>query len=68
MFKKTTAILIAALIALPAFAMDSDGDGMPDSWERKHNLKPNDNTDANGYSLNKQYTNVEIYLNSLLKN
>lgn len=28
MFKKTTATLVALLFALPALAMDADGDGM----------------------------------------
>jgi PKD repeat protein len=28
--------------------IDSDGDGMPDSWEIKHNLDPNDPTGENG--------------------
>jgi pectate lyase len=46
---------------------DKDQDGMPDAWELEHNLDPNDPADAAGYTLDKQYTNVEVYLNSLVK-
>jgi pectate lyase len=44
---------------------DADQDGMPDEWERKNNLNPRDATDAGQHTLHKQYTNVEVYLNSL---
>ena len=43
---------------------DSDKDGMPDEWEIKHKLDPKAN-DANIYSLDKNYTNIEVYSNSL---
>lgn len=45
--------------------IDSDHDGLPDDWEKKHNL---DNTinDSNLYSLDKKYTNIEVYCNSLI--
>lgn len=45
---------------------DSDGDGMPDKWERRHKLNPKDGTDASAYTLDKGYTNIEVYLNSLV--
>lgn len=45
---------------------DSDGDGMPDKWERRHGLNPEDASDASGYTLSGGYTNVEMYLNSLV--
>jgi hypothetical protein len=33
----------------PATAtQDTDGDGLPDGWERRHGLNPNDNADAAG--------------------
>jgi len=48
-------------------AKDSDNDGMPDEWEKKNGLNANDATDASGYKLNKQYTNIEVYINSLAK-
>jgi len=54
-----------ALKTLPAPA-DKDGDGMPDEWEIKNGLNPNDASDAALFSLNRQYTNIEVYLNSLV--
>jgi hypothetical protein len=44
---------------------DSDGDGMPDEWEIKNGLDANNGFDASLYKLNKQYTNIEMYINSL---
>jgi pectate lyase len=55
-----------ALQSLPA-APDKDQDGMPDAWETKHSLNPADAGDASAYKLDKQYTNVEVYLNGLVK-
>ncbi len=46
---------------------DADLDGMPDEWEIKNKLNPNDAADASAYNLNKQYTNIEMYINSLVK-
>ncbi len=46
---------------------DSDADGMPDKWERRRNLNPFDASDAIGYTLDKGYTNVEVYLNGLVR-
>ncbi|MCJ7544379.1 MAG: pectate lyase [Phycisphaerae bacterium] len=45
---------------------DTDRDGMPDDWERKHGLDPNDPADRNGDVTGDGYTHVEKYLNSLL--
>ena len=50
-----------------AFPKDSDRDGMPDEWELKNKLNPNDPADASVKTLDKHYTNVEIYINSLVK-
>ncbi|MFT3980612.1 MAG: pectate lyase [Ferruginibacter sp.] len=47
--------------------VDSDKDGMPDEWEEKNKLNPGDASDAGGHQLHKQYTNIEVYLNGLLK-
>ncbi len=47
--------------------VDTDKDGMPDDWEKKNELNINDAGDAATYTLNKQYTNIELYLNSLIK-
>lgn len=46
-------------------AVDSDGDGMPDEWERRHGLNPRAADDA-VYTLSSTYTNLEVYINSLL--
>lgn len=44
---------------------DKDGDGMPDDWETAHGLDPNKASD--GKLVNEEgYTNVEVYLNSLV--
>ncbi len=45
---------------------DTDGDGIPDEWEKANGLNPNDSTDgaiitADGYS------NLEHYINSLVQ-
>lgn len=45
---------------------DTDNDGIPDNWELEHNLNPN-KKDSNLFSLNKNYTNIEVYSNSLIK-
>lgn len=45
---------------------DSDFDGMPDEWERKNRLDPSAN-DAAFFKLDKMFTNIEVYLNSLVK-
>ena len=44
---------------------DSDNDGMPDQWEMKHKLDPN-KADANGNSLDEDYPNIEVYINSMV--
>ncbi len=46
---------------------DSDGDGMPDVWESKHGLNPKSASDASAYTLDGNYTNIEVYLNSLCR-
>ncbi|MET0463831.1 MAG: polysaccharide lyase [Chitinophagaceae bacterium] len=46
---------------------DSDNDGIPDDWEKKNGLNPNDASDAAAYAKNKSgYTNIEVYLNSVV--
>ncbi|MBQ3699865.1 MAG: pectate lyase [Prevotella sp.] len=44
---------------------DSDGDGMPDEWERQHGLNPNDANDGNQTATD-GYTNLEHYLNGII--
>lgn len=46
--------------------VDTDGDGMPDEWEKKNNLDPNDPADGTKYSLSPEYTNLEVYMNNLV--
>jgi hypothetical protein len=41
---------------------DSDSDGMPDEWEKRHGLSPN-RPDNNGDGDNDGYTNLEEFLN-----
>lgn len=44
--------------------VDTDGDGMPDEWEKKNGLDPNV---ADNNRLNSEgYTALEVYLNSLM--
>lgn len=45
---------------------DTDGDGMPDVWETANNLNPNSANDAKQTNLDGKYTNVEVYLYSLV--
>jgi hypothetical protein len=54
------------LKSLPSPA-DTDKDGMPDEWEKKNGLNANDATDASTNKLHQHYTNIEIYINSLIK-
>jgi len=45
---------------------DTDADGMPDDWEKKMGLDPQDSSDANKYNLSRSYTNLEMYINSII--
>ncbi len=47
--------------------LDTDKDGMPDAWEDEHGLNKNDKTDAKKYNLSPSYTNLEMYINSLVQ-
>ena len=47
--------------------IDTDKDGMPDEWEIEKGLNPNDASDGIKYNLNVDYTNLEVYLNSLVE-
>ena len=45
--------------------IDTDGDGIPDVWEEAHGL--NKNNAADGKIVNSEgYTNLEVYMNSLV--
>lgn len=45
---------------------DTDNDGMPDAWETEKKLDPKVANAAN-YDLSTGYTNIEVYINSLVK-
>ena len=54
------------LKALPA-PRDTDGDGLPDEWERAHGLDPADPSDASKPAKNGGgYSNIEVYANGLV--
>ncbi len=44
---------------------DTDGDGMPDSWEKANGLDPKDPSDANKDCTGDGYTNIEKYINGI---
>jgi hypothetical protein len=44
---------------------DSDRDGMPDAWEIKYKLNPNDPSDAISDCNGDGYTNIEKYINGI---
>ena len=49
---------------------DTDGDGMPDEWEKQWGLDPDNAADAKTYTLDadrRYYTNLEMYANSLVE-
>ena len=48
---------------------DTDGDGIPDAWEEEHGLNPQYAEDGNATTIdvNGAYTNLEMYMNSLVK-
>ena len=44
---------------------DSDDDGIPNKWEKKYGLNPNDASDANQDLNGDGYTNLEKYFNGI---
>lgn len=46
--------------------VDTSNDGMPDAWKTANKLDPT-NAEANGRDLSTAYDNVEVYINSLVK-
>ncbi len=54
-----------ALESWPA-PLDTDADGMPDAWEVLNGLNPNDASDRNTKTLSSVYTNLEVYLSSIV--
>ncbi len=45
---------------------DTDGDGIPDEWEKANGLNPNDSTDGAKITAD-GYSNLEHYINSLVQ-
>lgn len=45
--------------------IDTDKDGMPDAWEKKNGLNPNDPSDAIKDCNGDGYTNIEKYINGI---
>ena len=52
-------------LAQGTYPLDSDHDGMPDAWEKKHGLDPKKDDSATDRDGN-GYTAIEDYLNSLV--
>ena len=50
-----------------AAPIDSDRDGMPDSWEEKNGLNPDNGGDAQLKTVDGFYPNLEVYLQSLVE-
>jgi hypothetical protein len=48
-------------------SQDKDQDGMPDDWEKRNGLNPADPADAATSTLHRQYSNIEVYINSLVR-
>lgn len=46
---------------------DTDGDGMPDAWEKANGFDPKNPADGNADQDEDGYTNLEAYLNGLVK-
>jgi hypothetical protein len=46
---------------------DIDKDGIPDDWEKKNGLNHNDASDASKASSHNFYTNIELYINSIVR-
>ena len=48
---------------------DTDEDGIPDEWETANGLNPSYAKDGNAYTIDTKgfYTNLEVYLNSLVE-
>ncbi|MDB5252891.1 MAG: pectate lyase [Flaviaesturariibacter sp.] len=63
---EATANAWPALRSLPA-PVDSDRDGMPDSWEKANGLNPASAADASLTTLDRHYTNIEVYINQIIR-
>ena len=46
--------------------LDSDHDGIPNAWELLKGLDANNAKDAKYFTLSKEYSNLELYINSIV--
>ena len=49
-----------------AAPVDTDNDGIPDSWEVQKSLDPKNSADGQLFTIDSKYTNVEVYINGLI--
>jgi hypothetical protein len=47
--------------------VDTDKDGIPDAWEKEKGLDPGDPGDAAVSKLHNYYSNIELYINSIVR-
>ncbi len=47
--------------------LDTDEDGIPDDWEKKHGLNPHNKADATKSTIDPLYNNIELYIHSITK-
>lgn len=68
-YKKGIIINVAQVGGYPEYNgkpyKDSDGDGIPDKWEKKYGLDPDDPSDAGKDKNGDGYTNIEKYINGI---
>jgi pectate lyase len=50
-----------------AYPQDSDNDGIPDEWEEANGLDSNNPDDAADHSISDDYSNIEVWFNSLVE-
>ena len=65
---KTASFAPLATIERPE-GYDTDGDGMPDEWEKANGLDPNDPADGALFTIDTErgwYSNLEVYLNEIV--
>jgi len=46
---------------------DSDGDGIPDNWEKGNGLDAENPKDGSEFKVSREFSNIEVYLNSLVQ-
>lgn len=54
------------LLRNPPAPVDTDGDGMPDAWEKEQGLDPSNAADRNEHRVDASYSNLESYLNEIV--